>query len=229
MQTPRVRTSPSPGVTNNTFGGPGATTNIRTMTLNKGTTTASVLELNPTNFTVQGVATDVAGYLTLTNGTLKISGAFPMTNRTFTTPAYTIPATGGIWLNNPNYTVAATASSTTTNNGLLRISQGNYNVGLGAGDRMKSGPGAVFTLESGGTMSVSGAFASQSAVTYTQTGGTLNVGTVGNTASNIGTFEINFGSPFTMSGGTINLINPATGLPKVDFRNQGQHQFHNGR
>ena len=33
---------------------------------------ANVLELNPTNFTVQGVNTDVAGFLTVTSGTLKI-------------------------------------------------------------------------------------------------------------------------------------------------------------
>ena len=33
--------------------------------------------------------------LTLTNGTLKISGTFTMTNRVFLTAIYVIPATGG--------------------------------------------------------------------------------------------------------------------------------------
>src|SRR5262249_55886911 len=64
------------GAANNTFGGAGATTDIRALTINKGTANTNVLELNTTNFTIRGVTTDVAGFLTLTNGTLKISGAF---------------------------------------------------------------------------------------------------------------------------------------------------------
>ena len=99
------------GAASNTFGGTGATTDVRAITVNKGTSSANVLELNTSNFTVHGGNTDgPGGYLTLTNGTFKISGSFSMTNRTFNTAAtYTIPATGGIWLNNANYTVAATA------------------------------------------------------------------------------------------------------------------------
>ena len=69
------------GAANNTFGGAGATTDLMTLTINKGTSNANILEMNPTNLTVQGVNTDVAGFLTLTNGTLKISGNFTMTNR----------------------------------------------------------------------------------------------------------------------------------------------------
>src|SRR5205085_3227910 len=59
------------GAANNTFGGTGATTDIRTLTINKGTSNANVLELNPTNFTVQGTTTDGTpmAFLTLTNGT----------------------------------------------------------------------------------------------------------------------------------------------------------------
>src|SRR5262249_39812955 len=207
------------GAANNSFGGSGAVTDVRSITINKGTSPTSTLELNPTNFTVQGVATDVAGYLTLTNGTFKISGNFPLVNRTFTTATYTIPATAGIWLNNPNYTVAGTASgATTANNGLLRVSQGTYNIGVGAGDQMRGGAGAAFTIE-GGTVNASGAFDPQSAVLYTQTGGTVNVGTVGNNVSSFGTFELfNGASSFTMSGGTINVINPSTGTTKVDYR-----------
>src|ERR1041384_216397 len=208
------------GAANRTFGGTGATTDIRAITVNKGTSSASVVELNPTNFSVQGVTTDVAGFLTLTNGTLKISGTFTMTNRTFPGPTYIIPTTGGIWLNNPNYTVAATASgSTTANNGLFMVSQGAYNIGVGAGDQMRGGAGAAFTIE-GGTVNCSGAFDPQSAVVYTQTGGTLNCGVVGNNVSNFGTFELfSSATTFIMSGGTINIINPSTGTTKVDYRN----------
>ncbi len=117
------------GATNNTFGGTGATTDIRTLTINKGTSNANILELNPTNFTVQGTTVDGApmAFLTLTNGTLKVSGTFTLTGRVFTAAAYTIPATGGFWLNNPNFTVAGQNGSP-TESGLLRISQGTFNI-----------------------------------------------------------------------------------------------------
>ena len=209
----------SNGVANATFGGTGATTDVRTITVNKGVQ-ATVVELNTSNFTVRGVTTDVAGFLTLTSGTFKISGTFTVTNRVFPGPTYTIPLIAGFWLNNPNFTVAATASgSSTSTNGLLRVTQGTYNIGIGAGDQMRNGTGSAFTFE-GGTINVSGAFDPQNNMTYTQSGGTLNVGVVGNTVSNFGTFEL-FGAAtvFNMSGGTINIINPCTGATKVDYRN----------
>src|SRR6202007_1039489 len=108
---------------------------IRTLTLNKGTSFASTLTLSPASLSVRGVTTDVAGFLTLTNGTLRISGTFPMTNRGFPAAAYTLPAAGGLWLDNPNFTVAGQASGTATNNlGLFRVSAGTYNIGVGVGD-----------------------------------------------------------------------------------------------
>ena len=206
--------------TNVSFSGTGAVTDVRAITVAKGAI-ATAVELSTTNFTVRGVNTDVAGYLTITSGTFKISGTFAVTNRTFTTATYTIPATGGIWLNNPNYVIAATASAAaTSNNGLLRVSQGIYNIGIGAGDQMRGGVGAAFTIE-GGVVNVAGAFDPQSAVTYTQSGGVMNVGVVGNSVSNFGTFELfSTTSSFIMSGGTINIINPSTGTTKVDYRNQ---------
>ena len=53
------------GASNNTFSGTGPTTDIRQITVNKGTTSASILELAPTNFSVRGVTTDtvVGGWL----------------------------------------------------------------------------------------------------------------------------------------------------------------------
>src|SRR5262249_53754688 len=155
----------------------------------------------------QGVTTDASGFLTLTNGTFKISGTFAVTNRVFTTAAnYTIPATCGIWLNNPNFIVAGTASGTTTaNNGLFRVSEGSYNIGVGIGDGMGGGTGAVFIIE-GGTVNASGRIDPQNAVSYTQTAGTVNVAVLGNNRSGFGSFEIfRNGSSFTMSGGTINV------------------------
>ena len=82
---------------NNTFGGGGSQTNIRTITVNKGTTNASTIDLTVSNFTVQGSSTDTpaSGYLTLTNGTFKISGTFSGNHRTFPAAAYADFRDGG--------------------------------------------------------------------------------------------------------------------------------------
>jgi hypothetical protein len=205
------------GAANTTFGGTGATTDIRTITINKGASSTSVLELNPTNFTVQGVTTNVAGFLTLTNGTFKISGTFTVANRIFTTTAYTIPATTGIWLNNPNFTVSGQGASP-TNAGLLRLTQGTYNIGTGSGNSMDGSAGAVFIIE-GGTLNTTGRFSPQSAVSYTQSAGTVNVCTVGQSSNSFGSFELfSTSSSFTMSGGTINLVQASTAATTpIDF------------
>jgi hypothetical protein len=211
------------GAANNTFGGTGATTDVRTITINKGTSNANILELNPTNFTVRGAVADstAANYLTLTNGTFKISGTFTTAFRTFTAAAYTIPATAGFWLNNPNYTVSGQAGSPTTA-GLLRLSQGTYNVGTASGNAMGGSTGAVFIIE-GGTMNASGRFSPQSAISYTQTAGTVNVNTVGNTAADFGSFEIfSSSSVSTISGGIINLVQACTSATTpLDYRLNG--------
>jgi hypothetical protein len=202
--------------------GGGPTTDVLGITVNKGAQ-ATTVELTTTNFTVQGVNTDVAGYLTLTSGTFKISGTFTMTNRTFPTTTYTTPLASGFWLNNPNYTVAGQAGGTTSAiNGLLRLTLGTFNIGTGLADGLSGATGATFIIE-GGTMNATGRFSPQGSVTYTQTGGTINVGTIGNNVSNFGSFEI-FGSTSvsTFNGGTINMINAATvGATLVDFRVRG--------
>jgi hypothetical protein len=203
---------------NATFGGTGATTDVRAITVAKGAQ-ATVVDTTVSSFTVRGVNTDVAGYLTITSGTFKISGTFTMTNRTFPGPTYVIPLLGGFWLNNPNYTVAATASGTTTNNsGLFRMTQGVYNIGLTGADGMGGTAGATFIVE-GGTINAI-RIDPQSAVTWTQTAGTINLsGLAANTRSNFGSFELfSSGSSFTMSGGTVNLINATIAATPVDYR-----------
>ena len=199
------------------FGGTGSTTDVRAITVNKGAI-ANVLTLAPASFTVRGVDTDAAGFLTLTSGTLRIGGTFTATNRVFTTATYTIPAAGGLWLDNPNFTVAATASGTATNNnGLLRISQGTYNIGITGAHGMGGGTGAQFLIE-GGTINAT-RIDPQNAVTWTQSGGTVNIGVVANTRSSWGAFELfSTASTFTMSGGTINLVQASTGATPIDMQ-----------
>lgn len=199
---------------NTTFGGTGATTDVRSIVIAKGSQ-GILVEMNPTNFTVQGVNTDVAGFLTLTSGTFKISGTFTATNRVFTAAAYSIPAIGGFWLSNPNFTVAGQNGSP-TNNGLLRVSNGTFNVGTSSGNSMGGGAGAVFTIE-GGTSNFAGRLQTTSTVTYNQSGGAVNVSTVGNAAATASFGLTSTLNTFNMSGGSITIVVPSSNATPLDY------------
>nr|MBP7483541.1 hypothetical protein [Lacunisphaera sp.] len=217
------------GAGNATFGGSGATTNIRTLTINKGTSFANTLELSTSNFTVQGTTTDGTpmAFLTLTNGTLKVSGSFTLAGRFFTAAGYTIPATGGFWLNNPNVTVSGQTGSP-TNNGLFRLSSGTFNVGTASGNSMGAGAGSFFTIE-GGTMNVFGRLNSTSAnITFRLSGGVININLAGNAASTP-SFGFTAGTTVSFfSGGTINLVQACTGGTPVDYNMGGTMNFTGG-
>jgi uncharacterized repeat protein (TIGR02543 family) len=210
------------GAANATFGGAGGTTDIRTLVVNKGTSPASVLELNPANFTVRGAAVNTGaanGMLTLTNGTFKLGGTFSGTNTLSTSVSWTILPTAGLWLANPNYTIGA-LGGTLTVSGVLTMDAGTLNVGSLAGNRLTYTSGAVVNIH-GGAIFVSGRFSpTSSPCTYTQTGGTLTVTTVDNASTSNSGFDLQAGSTFAMSGGTIVLQRTASVLagPR-DYRN----------
>jgi len=207
-----------------TFGGSGATTDLRTLTVNKGTSRANVLELSPAHLTVQGSAADFAGYLTISNGTLRVSGTFTMANRTFATAAYTIGPSGGFWLSNPNYTVVGQNGSATLS-GEFRISSGVFTVGSASGNSMALSGGASVLIE-GGSVNVAGRWcvgATTNAITYTQTGGTLTVNTAtGHSSTTLASFDLgtSAATSVVMSEGTIVLRNAGTaGSGPRDYRN----------
>jgi uncharacterized repeat protein (TIGR01451 family) len=210
------------GATSTTFSGTGATTDIRQITVNKGTTPASIVEVMPASFTVRGVTTDtvVGGWLVMTNGTIKLSGTFSGTSRVFATAAYTIPVSFGFWLNNPNYTVAGQNGSPTVN-GLLRVSQGTFNIGTATGNAIGFATGSTVIVEGGAVNAASrfGVAAAANAISYTQTGGTITVNMIGNTSTTLGSFDLgtSLNSNITMSGGTIvTQLNASS----IDYRNQ---------
>ncbi|MBL7975322.1 MAG: hypothetical protein JNJ85_10440, partial [Candidatus Kapabacteria bacterium] len=134
------------GAGNSVFNGTGSTTDVYTITLNKGTgahlTTMNyalmpVLQLNATTFTVRSsTGNDATGFLTLTNGILRISGSFTYSSNVFTTAAYSINSTSGIWLDNANFTING-QNGTPTCNGYFRVSNGTYNVGTSSGNTMQ--------------------------------------------------------------------------------------------
>ena len=203
-----------PGLPNGVLTGTGAVTDLRALTIAKPSIT-SIVEVNPTNLTVQGVNTDVAGFLTLTSGTLKISGSFNLTNRFFTAVGYTIPAVAAFWLDNANVTVAGQNGSP-TNNGLLRITNGAFNVGTASGNSMGGGAGAQFVFE-GGTSNFAGRLQTASTVSYTQSAGTVNVCTVGNTATTACFGLTSTANTFNMTGGSIVLNLPNTNAAPLDY------------
>ncbi len=208
-----------------TFSGTGGTTDLRTLTVNKGTSSANVLDIMPSTLTVQGVNTDVAGFLTLTNGTAKLSGTYTLTNRVFPTVSYTIGATTGLWLNNPNLTVAAQASVTATVTGLLRVTNGTLNVGTAQNHSLALSTGSTTTIE-GGAVNVAGRFgvgAAGNAVTYNQSGGTLTLNTAtGHTSTTLASFDLGTSATTggSISGGTIILRNSSSvASGPRDYRN----------
>ncbi|MBD2721504.1 Ig-like domain-containing protein [Hymenobacter armeniacus] len=226
------------GAGNATFSGTG-TTDLQTVSLAKSVR-ADVVEMTLPTFTVQGSATTTTGFLSTritTNtvddmtGTLKISGTGTFNNRVFiNAAAYFIPATGGFWLNNPNFTVAAQTGSPTVN-GLLRITAGTFNVGSSIGNSITFGANAVYTME-GGTLTTVGRFTNftgassvTGTMTFTLSAGTINVSTVGNTSATP-SFGVN--GTTTISGGTINLVQRSTATTPLDYYVAGTYAYTGG-
>ncbi len=190
------------GAANQTVSGTGGTTDFNLITVNNtGATGSNIVEVSTTNFTVP------AAFLTPTDGVFKVSGSFVLSNTFFTPAGYSIPAAGGLWLNNANATVTAQGSDVTLN-GSLQITAGTYNVGTGTGDDMRYGSGASLTID-GGTLNVAASFSGTSSptletITFNMSSGTFLLSTFDNSSTSRENLEISVaGSSFTMSGGTI--------------------------
>lgn len=192
------------------------------VTLNKGTNNTPVLSFTPGGtFTVLGA--NAVGFLTITNGTFKVSGSNTFSNPVFNAAAYSIPATGGFWMDNANATVVGLNGSSTVT-GMFRMSQGTFNIGTATGNAMGFAAGANINVE-GGAINATGRFgvaASANAITYNQTGGTITVCTIGNASTTLGSFDLGTGTGVVnITGGTIvnQLASTAASGPR-DFRNQ---------
>ena len=196
--------------------------------LNKGTGSGAVLDFvqnSAGNVTTQGGTS--SGFLTIANGTFKISGSGTFSNPVFNVLAYTIASTAAFWLNNANATVLGLGGSP-TNAGLLRISAGTFNVGTGTGNSMGASAGAQFLIE-GGVSNYASRFLTSAAVTYTQSGGTVNVDTIDNGSSSSASFGLTgVSSVMNMSGGTIVLVQRSTGGTPLDYSMLGTLNYTGG-
>ena len=191
--------------------GASSTTDFRNsngVTLDKGSNRNQTLTFSPGGtLTVQGATT--TGFLTISNGYFILGGTGAFSNPLFSTAAYSIPASGGLWLNNSNATIVGLNGSSTMA-GLLRISGGSLNIGTAGDNSMGFSSGAIITIEGGAVNSVArfGVAAASNAITYTQSGGTVTLNTLaGNTSNTIASFDMgtSISTSFTMSGGTVIL------------------------
>ncbi|MBL8183048.1 MAG: hypothetical protein JNL64_15725 [Blastocatellia bacterium] len=217
------------GTANTTLSGTGATTDLRLLTIQKGAGAINIaspmLEINLSNLSVQGVSSAAPGFLNTAtyNGILKISGTNVFDGVVFQTTGYSIPNTAGIWFNNPNFTVNGQNGSPTLL-GLLRMTQGTLNIGTATGNSMGFASGSNINIE-GGAVNATGRFgvsAAANAITYSQSGGTVTVCTIGNASGTLGSFDLgtSLSSSIAISGGTIVNQLASTGATQIDYRNQ---------
>jgi hypothetical protein len=197
---------------NQTITGTGAN-NFNQIRVNMGAAIANTLEVLATNFSAPDP------FLTLTNGTFKISGTFTFSNSFFTGPSYNIQPTAGFWINNPNVTVSAQGGGASVR-GLLRVSSGNYNIGTSVDNTLDYVTGSTIMIE-GGSLTIAGRLTRSNATattSYTQSGGKVTVVGQGSTDATFAGFDLGaVGSSFTMSGGTL-VVRNATSASS-DFLN----------
>ena len=207
-----------------TYSGTGATNDMFLLTINKNvpsgivSTSSPTVEISVSAMTGKGSTATFVGVSPM-SGILKFSGTNTFASVLFPSASYTIPITGGFWLNNPNMSVSAQSGSPIWN-GLLRVSAGTFNHGTIAGNQMSGGAGATYIFE-GGVSNFSGRFLNASAVTFTMTGGIINACTVGNAGTTTSFGLTSASNIVTISGGTINLVKPSTGTTKLDYNVAG--------
>lgn len=209
------------GATNNAFNCDAlSTTDLGNVEINKGNSINSIIDIvTAGTFTIKGLAVGTNGFLTLTKGTLKLSGNVAISNPVFLTNSYSITANSGLWLNNPNFVVTALNGSP-NNNGLLRITAGTYNVGTAAGNSLGGAANSIFTIE-GGILNLASRMQTSSAVTLNISGGVINVNTVGNTSGSACFGFTSTSNTINISGGTINLEKRSTAATPLDYNVNG--------
>ena len=187
---------------NPTIAGTGVN-NFNLMRMNLGASISNTLEVLSTHFNAPDA------FLTITNGTFKVSGTFTFASTFITGPIYNIDPTAGLWINNPNVTVTAQAGGVSVR-GLLRLSAGTYNIGTSIDNSLNYVTGSTIIIE-GGTLHIAGLLTRNNATattSYTQSGGTVSMVEQGSTDPVFAGFDLGaVGSSFSMSGGTIVVRN----------------------
>lgn len=200
----------------------GANISLSNLVVNKGTSSATELEVT----TLGTFSAPSTTWLTLTNGTLKLSNAASLT-LTNTAVDFIIPASAGLTLNNPGLTVNVglvnSASADLVLNGKLSVLDGTLNIGnpanLQNNDLEYGSSGSPeLTIAGSATLNITGQIrrsvnVQSGSLVYNQSGNStvLVRGMNSDAASSLtydrAKFEIlNTGSQFNMSGNSLLII-----------------------
>ncbi|MEI6488822.1 MAG: T9SS type A sorting domain-containing protein [Bacteroidota bacterium] len=200
---------------NQNITGTGAITNFYSIGLNMGTSNGNLLDISSTNFSSYNpslLLINSGGTSALQNGTIRFSGSYTYANSLFNIATPTIPSTAGIWINNPNVTITA-KNYNLNNSGRIRVSAGTFNLGTNINNSIFLLNSSVMIID-GGTVNVAGRIQANNSAgvaqstTYTQSGGVVNLMTVGSDDLNRSALEFdNNTDNFFMSGGTIVIRN----------------------
>ncbi len=196
------------GAANRSITGTGATTEFNTLTVSKGTSQASILNVNASAFSLSSATNP----LVLTNGTFRLSSAQTVTFANGSD--FNIPTTARLSANGGTLQLTGGNGVDLLLSGTLEVLNGTINIGTTANDNSieYAATGQPTLTVSGGSLNVRSqvrrSFAStQGALTYNQSGtGTVSVGISSVSTPSRGVFEIlNAGSSFNMSGGTLSI------------------------
>ncbi|MEJ1238662.1 T9SS type A sorting domain-containing protein [Chryseolinea sp. T2] len=209
------------GSSNASVTGTGATTDFNVLTVAKGTSMATVLDINASNFTLAPLAAP----LVLANGTFRLSSAQSITIASGVD--FNIPATTRLSANGGTLQLTGIDGIDMLLAGTLEILAGGVNVGGSTNDNSieYASTGLPTISVSGGTLNVNAqirrsAANAQGTLAYNQSSGIVNVGISSAITASRSLFEdFGTGSLFTMSGGLLRLQrmvdNPSTAAVDV--------------
>jgi len=177
-------------------------------TINKGSSTATILDVNGTV-----TQTNSSANLTFTNGLLRIPSGGSWTK---TSGGPTIGANSGLHVNGGTFTLNG---ASITNNGLFKTTTGTATIGNSSGNSITNQSGSSFIVDGAGTVNIAGRLEVTGSGNVNLSAGTVNICTSGNGSTNLGSIDMTSGTSFTMTGGAINMVQKSTGATQVDYRN----------
>ncbi|MEQ9443743.1 MAG: hypothetical protein RIG62_32185 [Cyclobacteriaceae bacterium] len=205
--------------------GSGGTTEFYRLILDKGTDASSELEVTATAFSLVAPTSGIEKALEIQHGTLVLSEAHTITLSTGGGD-FSIPATGGLWVNDAGAAVEITSlSSDLSLAGLLRLTDGTITLGddlsgIQENSILYTTGNAAITVE-GGSLMVGMAIRPNpptASIVYTQTDGLVQVANnkatnemsngSGNSLESVADFSVTAAaeSEFNMSGGTLEVV-----------------------
>jgi fibronectin-binding autotransporter adhesin len=214
------------GLENAQITGTGATTRFHRLILDKGSSIASILEVDTDNFTLAAPSTGSEKALDLRNGTFKLNSnqeiIISSGNNGFN---YLIPTQSRLWVDGGSVRITSTgANAGLLVAGTLQVTSGSISIeGGGSNNNFieYAGAGSPTIRVEGGELRVGSQIrrsltSTIGALRYIQTGGEVVIGTQSAPASNRSLLEVlNPGSRFEMSGGTLVIARPQASSPST--------------